>query len=387
MSQACRDAILLFLDDRHSVDPSRTVDDAEIAAALSIPLDEVQRQLDILESQCLINAANSFENQSAWISPRGLLAVEEIRTRQVPAAALAPTEHALMELSVELARRCSSETPGRESPKVGAILVRDGHVLATAYRGELGHGEHAEYTLLERKLKDVSVAGATLYTTLEPCTTRNHPKVPCAVRIAERKIARVVIGMLDPNPSICGRGVRRLRDAGVAVDLFAKDPADQIEELNRAFIRSFPVGASSLQSASPAPIEIDFGSDPDLTFVGLLPAFDSPGAATPAGCILDSYFSHLRIANNDPQAASLDRIWIESDGLEPTRTLAYNLEGDRRLAPRSARVYRLRYTAAFDGQMPARDRLSLCIKVFGLGAFRAPLPAWVFLSQDKRPAG
>jgi pyrimidine deaminase RibD-like protein len=79
-------------------------------------------------------------------------------------------------------------------------------------------------------------------TTREPCTTRNHPKVPCAQRIIDRKVARVVIGMLDPDERICGRGVRRLRKANIEIVMFPSDLMAQVEDRNRDFER-FILGA------------------------------------------------------------------------------------------------------------------------------------------------
>jgi len=127
------------------------------------------------------------------------------------------------------------------SPKVGAVVARDGVVLATAFRGEMKPGEHAEYTLLERKLQDIDLEGATLYSTLEPCTHRNHPKIACTERVISRKLKRVVIGTLDPNSKIRGLGELRMQDAGIEITRFEPDLVLQLRALNKEFSALHPV--------------------------------------------------------------------------------------------------------------------------------------------------
>ncbi len=139
-------------------------------------------------------------------------------------------------MAIEEALKSVSEDD-RPHPKVGALVVKDGRVLSKAHRGE-SLKSHAEYTALEQKLPDDLVAGATVYTTLEPCTTRKHPKIPCAQRLIERKVARVVIGMLDPNPDIRGQGELLFNEAGIDVQRFPGDLQNQVWEINREFIRA-----------------------------------------------------------------------------------------------------------------------------------------------------
>lgn len=152
--------------------------------------------------------------------------------------------------------RQSATKDGSHKPRVGAVVARAGRMIASAHRGELKKGDHAEYTLLEGKCATEILAGATVFTTLEPCTTRSAPKVPCLERLIARKIARVVIGMLDPDERIRGRGVLALRKANIQVDLFPPDLMTQLEELNREFIAdretnevgtiNSPVGSASV---------------------------------------------------------------------------------------------------------------------------------------------
>jgi len=111
-----------------------------------------------------------------------------------------------MKLAIREARRSRAEDD-RPHPFVGVVVVRGNEVLASACRGDLAPGDHAEYTALENKLEADTLAGCTVYTTLEPCTTRNHPKIPCADRLVQRRVSRVVIGALDPDQRITGQGV------------------------------------------------------------------------------------------------------------------------------------------------------------------------------------
>jgi pyrimidine deaminase RibD-like protein len=164
-------------------------------------------------------------------------------------------------LAIEEARKSVPEDD-RVHPKVGVVVVKDGRVLASAHRGEIPPC-HAEYIALEKKLTDISLAGATVYTTLEPCTARNHPKVPCAIRLTERKVSRVVIGMLDPDDRISGRGQRALRKAGIATELFPATLMAEVEELNRDFIRD-------RENAKPV-LDIEGLADRILSYVRSLP--------------------------------------------------------------------------------------------------------------------
>jgi pyrimidine deaminase RibD-like protein len=139
-----------------------------------------------------------------------------------------------MKMAIKLARQSKSNSI--TDPYVGAVITKGGKLLGTGYRGEKKDGDHAELTALDKcDAKGTPPHGATVYTTLEPCTTRNRPEIPCVERIIAAGVTRVLIGMLDPNQNICGKGVRRLRKAGIAVEFFPKELMKQVEALNAAF--------------------------------------------------------------------------------------------------------------------------------------------------------
>ena len=100
------------------------------------------------------------------------------------------------------------------NPAVGAVLVKGGKMLAKGYHRKAGR-PHAEIEAL-RQADPSAVSGSTLYVTLEPCSTFGRTP-PCTDAIIATGIARVVIGAIDRNPVHAGKGIERLRSAGIRV--------------------------------------------------------------------------------------------------------------------------------------------------------------------------
>jgi ATP-dependent DNA helicase RecG len=152
------------------------------------------------------------------------------------------TSRELMELAVTEGERSIPEHNDKEDPFVGAIVAtKDGEILAKAHRGELREGEHCEFTLLERKLRDQSLLDYVLYVTLEPCTdearTGKRGKRGCATHIVRARIGTVYVGIEDPNPLIANLGIRYLIASGVVVHPFDLDLEERIRQRNSKFIR------------------------------------------------------------------------------------------------------------------------------------------------------
>ena len=100
------------------------------------------------------------------------------------------------------------------NPVVGAVLVIDNRIVARGHHREAGH-DHAEIECLRNFAADVP-ARATLYVTLEPCSTVGRT-APCTNAIVRAGVKNVVVGTVDVNPRHCGRGITQLRNAGVKV--------------------------------------------------------------------------------------------------------------------------------------------------------------------------
>lgn len=134
-----------------------------------------------------------------------------------------------------------SRDDGKPCPKVGAVLVSpDGKRYTTAYRGELREGDHAEFTLLERKHRDKDLTGYYLFATLEPCApgARRNPKLACAERIVNARIAKVWIGIEDPDPTVDRKGILYLEQKGIEVEMFDDEFQDEIRAANKEFLAS-----------------------------------------------------------------------------------------------------------------------------------------------------
>lgn len=140
-----------------------------------------------------------------------------------------------MRKAVELSKGSRAEDDGRIHPKVGAVIAHpNGEIISTGFRGQYIRGNHAEQEALVGIREDV-VAGAVVYSTLEPCTFRGK-QTPCCLRLIDRAVSEVVIGLLDPNPDIRGRGWWKFEERGIKVRTFDQQLRKEIREMNRDFI-------------------------------------------------------------------------------------------------------------------------------------------------------
>jgi len=134
-----------------------------------------------------------------------------------------------MKLALELAVKGK----GRVSPNpmVGAVIVKEKKIIGQGFHEAYGEA-HAEVNAFKNAVEDVT--GATMYVTLEPCS--HYGKTPpCVDKIIEKKIFKVVIGGLDPNPLVAGRGVQKLKEAGIEVTVGVLE--EQCKKLNEIFMK------------------------------------------------------------------------------------------------------------------------------------------------------
>ncbi|MGO4888280.1 bifunctional diaminohydroxyphosphoribosylaminopyrimidine deaminase/5-amino-6-(5-phosphoribosylamino)uracil reductase RibD [Anaerobacillus sp. MEB173] len=136
-------------------------------------------------------------------------------------------DHQYMKLALELASSAKGQTT--PNPLVGAVVVKDNQIAGMGAHLKAGE-PHAEVHAL--RMAGEKAEGATIYVTLEPCS--HHGRTPpCADLVIESGIKRVVIASTDPNPKVAGKGIAKLKDAGIDVEVgLLKEEAN---ELNRVF--------------------------------------------------------------------------------------------------------------------------------------------------------
>lgn len=138
-----------------------------------------------------------------------------------------------MRRTLELAAKALGRTS--PNPAVGAVIVRNGKIIGEGFHRRAGL-PHAEREALRRM--GGSARGATVYVNLEPCS--HHGRTPpCADALIEAGVKRVVVGMVDPNPLVRGRGLRRLRHAGIIIDTgVLREECERLNEDFACFIRT-----------------------------------------------------------------------------------------------------------------------------------------------------
>ncbi|MCB2296921.1 bifunctional diaminohydroxyphosphoribosylaminopyrimidine deaminase/5-amino-6-(5-phosphoribosylamino)uracil reductase RibD [Clostridium tagluense] len=134
-----------------------------------------------------------------------------------------------MNRALELSKRAVGFV--NPNPLVGAVIVKDNKIIGEGYHEYFG-GAHAEVNAFKNSKEDVE--GATMYVTLEPCS--HYGKTPpCADAIVKNKISKVVIGMIDPNPLVAGKGIEILRSSGIEVTTGIMEK--EIMKTNEIFIK------------------------------------------------------------------------------------------------------------------------------------------------------
>lgn len=141
---------------------------------------------------------------------------------------------AYMKRAIALAKLATGHTS--PNPLVGAVVVKDNTIIGEGYHHKAGTA-HAEVHALNQAGDNAK--GATLYVTLEPCSYYGKTP-PCALRIIEAGIAKVVIGSTDPNPLVAGKGIEILKEAGIEVVVPVCN--DECAELNEHFFTYIQTG-------------------------------------------------------------------------------------------------------------------------------------------------
>jgi len=148
----------------------------------------------------------------------------------VEVATMTNKDEKYMQLALDLAASAKGNT--NPNPLVGAVIVKNDIIVGTGLHRKAGE-PHAEVHAF--RMAGEHAQNATLYVTLEPCSHFGKTP-PCANLVKESGVSRVVVAMQDPNPTVAGRGIQLLRDAGIAVEVGVLE--QQARRLNERFIHN-----------------------------------------------------------------------------------------------------------------------------------------------------
>lgn len=246
-----------------------------------------------------------------------------------------------MTAALALARRGLGTTA--PNPSVGAVIVDEvrGIVVARGWT-QPGGRPHAEVEALARAA--AAARGATMYVTLEPCS--HHGKTPpCADAVVAAGIARVVVGIEDPDPRVAGRGLAKLEAAGIAVERFVR--ADEADWVTRGHILRVTERRPLVQ------VKMALG-----------PAGDVPRGADgrPTWVTSDAARRHGHLLRAEADAILVGRATVDDDDPDLTCRL-----------PGAAWRSPVRIVLASDADVPLGARLVRTAR---------EVPVWVFCADD-----
>ena len=128
------------------------------------------------------------------------------------------------------------------NPLVGAVIVRDGKIIAEGWHARYGELHAERNAFRNADASGVDCTDATMYVTLEPCCHHGH-QPPCTEAIIGHKIRRVVVGLRDPNPLVAGKGMNQLREAGIDAEYLDDEETDaMLRKQNRIFLKYITTG-------------------------------------------------------------------------------------------------------------------------------------------------
>ena len=187
-----------------------------------------------------------------------------------------------MQQAIELAELGRFTTT--PNPNVGCVIVKNDQIIGKGYHQKAGQ-PHAEVYAL--RMAGDQAKGATAYVTLEPCSHFGRTP-PCADALIQAGITRVIIAMQDPNPNVAGNGIKRLKDAGIEVQVGVL--TEQAEAINKGFLKRMRTGLPYVQLKMAASLDgkIAMASGESKWITSALARQDVQQYRAQASCILST---------------------------------------------------------------------------------------------------